>query len=44
MAKKRNLVFNEQGALRWVGEVSCGPLHHQFEDCAGWNVVEVVLP
>lgn len=24
--------------------MSGGPLHHQFKDCAGWDVLEVVLP
>lgn len=40
----RNLVFDEQSALCWVREVSSCPLHHQFKDCIGWDIVEVVPP
>lgn len=38
------LVFDEQCALRGVREVGSGPLHHEFEGCVGWDVLQVVPP
>lgn len=38
------LVLDEQRALWGMREVCSGPLHHQFEDCICWNVVQIMLP
>ena len=40
----RYLVFDEKSALWWMRKVGSGPLHHQFEDCIRWGIVQIAPP
>lgn len=39
-----DLVLNEKSALRWMWEMSSGPLNHQFENRVGLDILQVLLP